>query len=136
MGRRPANAPSESSTDSSISVPGEEEEEEEEEESILNNYESANEEEEEDGKVAAVASTSSSQNHYESANGCKRVLFSMCTGLLASDNTDARILGEFNVEPYDSSKNKKLFKPNRQDWVDEEYCRLQVFGHAGVRADN
>ena len=55
---------------------------------------------------------------------------------MASDNTDARILGEFNVEPYNLSKNKKLFKPNHQDLVDEVYRRLQAYGRAGVRADN
>ena len=92
---------------------------------------------EEEDKDLATNDDSLCKLHYEQANGSKRVLFSMCTGLLASDeDPNARKLDNFNVDPYISSKNRKSFNPTRRDLIDEVYRRVRVFGHAAVRADN
>jgi hypothetical protein len=74
-----------------------------------------------------------SKKAYEKANGSKRLLLCMCTGLFASDEPGARVLGELNVEPYLSSKKKKIFKPSRHDLVAEVYRRLKVISVADQR---
>jgi hypothetical protein len=89
--------------------------------------------------TAAPFSCSSSM-HFETNNGSKRVLFAMCTGLAASDDhedpTSGRRLSDLTVEPYKSSKKKKMFKPNRQDLIAEVYRRVRLLGLPEVRVDN
>lgn len=71
-----------------------------------------------------------SQLHFDCPKNAEkklRVLFSMCFGLTSSDVIEnARILSDFSVEPYRSSKNKKKFKPTQRDMVDEVQRRIRI----------
>ena len=71
-----------------------------------------------------------SQLHFDSPKNAEkklRVLFSMCFGLTSSDVIEnARILSDFSVEPYRSSKNKKKFKPTQRDMLDEVQRRIRI----------
>lgn len=77
-----------------------------------------------------------SKKAFDNANGSKKLLLSMCCGLFASDEPGARALGEFNVEPYLSAKNKKFFKPSRSDLVAEVYRRLKELSKQEQRHDS
>ena len=79
------------------------------------------------------------KKHYDNLNGSKKVLMAMLTGLSLKDdegNPDSRILGDLKVEPYRSTKNKKLFKPGCEDLIAEIYRRVEVLGLEEVRAAN
>ena len=76
------------------------------------------------------------QKNYIQHNQSKHVLFAMCLGLSADDGDDARLLSDFNVEPYASSKNKKLFKPKQTHLQAEVTRRVKERGLPELRSKN
>lgn len=59
---------------------------------------------------------------YDSCSGAKRCLYAMCLGLgaaVVSDGEAARQIGDFGVEPFSKSRNKKFFKPSKNDLIRE-----------------
>lgn len=78
-----------------------------------------------------------SQRKYIAANGDKAHLYAMCLGLRGFQQEplegeekapEPRILGDFSIEPFHSSKNKKIFKPAHGHLADEVKRRYAILG--------
>jgi hypothetical protein len=62
---------------------------------------------------------------YESSNGAKSLLLTMCIGLESSDDANRR-LGDVTLEPYLSSKQKRQFNPKKAELVKEVERRYEL----------
>lgn len=77
-----------------------------------------------------------SQVRYEEVHGSKRTLYAMCLGLTAhptegeAGGGPPRKLGDFTIEPFSSSKNKKIFKPAQDHLAKEVNRRFRLFSIA------
>lgn len=68
---------------------------------------------------------------YEATSGAKRCLYSMCMGLsdaLVSEGETGppRQIGDFGVDLFAKSRNKKLFKPSKTDLIREVNRRFKA----------
>jgi hypothetical protein len=82
-----------------------------------------------------------SQVFYEDSNKSKHVLFAMCIGLCSADDTPPdggppRILGDMTVEPYRSTKDKRMFKPVQKHLVAEVERREQLLNLVPARSSS
>jgi hypothetical protein len=79
------------------------------------------------GNEEASTGWCDSQIFYESQQRSKLVLFAMCIGLRASSsNPESRWLSDFSIEPYKSSKDKRLFKPTQKHLLAELLRRQRL----------
>ena len=78
---------------------------------------------------------SASQIFYEEHDKSKHVLFAMCIGLCSAPtdkDEPLRILGDMTVEPYHSTKDKRMFKPVQKHLVAEVERREKLLNPASA----